>query len=152
MFCFREDKLSVRVGTPIRKKGGQTANIIDACINPKYNPKAVDYDEGVGKLDRHLVLNILTKLIVLQPKGVEVPDKSIGTVAGWGVFQNKINDTQLPKMLQEIQYNKINHEICKATSFIPVSDRMTCFGSGIGSKSSCNVIFTFDIILQSLIF
>ncbi|XP_075694013.1 prothrombin [Rhinoderma darwinii] len=135
---FTTDDLLVRIGKHYRAKYERTTERIlqleRIIVHPKYNWKE--------NLDRDIALMQLRKPVsftnYIHP--VCLPTKDIvqkflqsgfkGRVSGWGNLQEtwSTGGPQLPSALQQINLPVVEHEKCKASTKIKVTDNMFCAG------------------------
>ncbi|XP_038620777.1 prothrombin [Tachyglossus aculeatus] len=134
---FTVDDLLVRIGKHQRTKYERNMEKISGLeliiIHPKYNWKEnLDRDIALLKLKRPVPLSDYIHPVCLPTK--DVAQKLMlsgykGRVTGWGNLKETWTTTRnLPSVLQEINLPLVEHDVCRASTRIKVTDNMFCAG------------------------
>ncbi|WP_237151976.1 serine protease [Oryzibacter oryziterrae] len=127
----------VLAGTQNLESGGKVFKGAAVYRHPKYNPKTMDYDLAVIKLNKPVTG--IKPIALIKPAQestlAAVNDKSF--VIGWGNMSTK--DDNFPTLLQQVQVPILSRAKCNsATSYDgEITPRMFCAGTFAGGKDSC---------------
>ncbi|MEE6499232.1 hypothetical protein FKM82_003367 [Ascaphus truei] len=137
---FTTDDILVRIGKHVRAKYERETEKIALLeriiVHPKYNWKEnLDRDIALIQLKRPVVFSNYIHPVCLPTKEIVqklMVSKHKGRVSGWGnlyeTWSSGSGGQSLPQTLQQINLPIVDHEICKASTKIKVTDNMFCAG------------------------
>lgn len=121
--------------TDLQAGNGQTANIDQLIIHPRYNPQSQDFDISLIKLSQPLSLgsSVIDKIDMAGPKENFAAD-TIATISGFGAINGNL---QLPNKLKFASVQLWSRDYCNPQNIPGVTDRMICAGHPSGQVSAC---------------
>ncbi|XP_030056733.1 prothrombin [Microcaecilia unicolor] len=135
---FTTEDIIVRIGKHDRTKYERTVEKIvqleRIIVHPKYNWKEnLDRDIALLKLIKPVSFSDYIHSVCLPTKEIVLKlmqDGHKGRVSGWGNLQEtwSSGSKNLPTVLQRINLPLVDHETCRASTKIKVTDNMFCAG------------------------
>ncbi|XP_032567544.1 serine protease 57 [Chiroxiphia lanceolata] len=104
----------------------QVFSVVESIAHPRYNPRAVDNDIRLLRLNRSATLNEYVKRIRLPSPHVDLKPGTVCCVVGWGDISNYGNQ---PAELMETNTTIVKRSLCRTLWRGKVSANMLCGAS-----------------------
>nr|AYV99632.1 venom polypeptide [Dolopus genitalis] len=125
--------IQVRVGTTYKEGNGQTVKAQAFIKHPNFNPKTLDYDIALLRVEKPLVFEDGVQPIKLPARGQKQPTGAMATISGWG---SKRENEDFTPYLRFAQVPIEDRDYCK-TKIAGFTDRMICAGYPEGRIDAC---------------
>lgn len=124
----------VKLGTINRQNNSITVNVKEIIQHPKYDPKKLNNDLGLLKLESSVTLSERIMPICL-PQKFYLPEKAVAS----GFGKTGIDEASSTNLLK-VTLEKFTHEECQrpfGASITVTNDSMICYGHHTEKKDSC---------------
>lgn len=132
-------RLSVRIGSSYRNRGGIIVNVVGYSQHPNFNFRTFDYDLSILRLETDIQYSSLIQPVKLPKENTVLPVGTNCTVSGWGMM-NFDDRNDPPELLRSAKIEIKNHRKCSDTfagKYTYISDNMLCVGAPDYSKDAC---------------